>query len=329
MSESDFRDFAIGPGDVMHVEAAELPELTEVTVRVDGEGRIDLPLIGELRVAGLSEPQVREALTEAIRRYQKEPRVHVFVRRYESRNVYVMGMVAQPGSYPLESPSESLLSVLGRAGGIKGVGNEDAASMLVLLPGRSGDSGDMRQRLSEARCAGVGRMGASEPSNGCGAELLRRVTWGGATERDVGAGASVDPIVIDLSNPAMAACLDTPARPRDVVVVPEAGQVGVYGWVARPGSFSITPGMTALGAIASAGGAMFSSSAEVKRVVGSARLSIRVDLAEVESGKAADVPILAGDVVVVRGSVTGALPYAVYTIFSKFGTGLYMAPAVF
>jgi polysaccharide export outer membrane protein len=327
MNEGESHDFAIGPGDVIHVEAAELPELTQVTVRVDGEGRIELPLIGELRVAGLSEQQVSQTLTEAIRKYQKEPRLHIFVRHYESRNVYVMGMVAQPGSYPLVSPSESLLSVLGRAGGIKGLGNEDAAGMLVLLPVQSGGVADLQQRLSEARCASRGATPANEASGGCTAELMRRVPSDTAGQR--GGGASVDPLVIDLSNPTMTACLDTPARPGDVVVVPPAGQVAVYGWVARPGSFSITPGMTVLGAIASAGGAMFSSSAEVKRAVGGTRLAIPVDLAEVESGKAADISVMAGDVVVVRGSVTGAVPYAVYTMFSKFGMGLYMAPAVF
>ncbi len=139
----------------------------------------------------------------------------------------------------------------------------------------------------------------------------------------------MEPIIFDLSKPTMANCLDTPARPGDVVVVPAAGQVGVYGWVSKPGSFNITPGMTVLGAITAAGGAMFSSKAEVKRTVNGSRVSIPIDLKKVESGDQQDVSILAGDVVLVRSSATGAVPYAVYTLFTKFGTGLYMAPAAF
>jgi polysaccharide export outer membrane protein len=329
MSEGDAYDFPVGAGDVLRVEAAELPELTQVTVRVDGEGQIDLPLIGQLRVGGLSEREVREAIAGAIHKYQKEPRIHVFVRHYESRNVYVMGMVAQPGSYPLDSSGESLLGVLGRAGGVKGVGNEDAADLLVLFPARPGDTAEMQHRLSALRCAEKDVTSTSDASvGGCtSSELPHQVGTVGAEAR--GAGANVDPIVIDLSKPTMAACLDTPARPGDVVVVPVAGQVGVYGWVAKPGSFSITPGMTVLGAIASAGGAMFSSSAEVKRSAGAARVSIPVNLAKVEKGEEADVPVMAGDLVLVRASMTGAVPYAVYTLFNKFGTGLYMAPAAF
>ena len=72
---------------------------------------------------------------------------------------------------------------------------------------------------------------------------------------------------------------------------------------------------------------MFSSRAEVKRTVGGARVSIPIDLSKVESGAQTDVPVLAGDVVLVRASAVGAVPYAVYSLFNKFGTGLYLAPA--
>jgi hypothetical protein len=49
----------------------------------------------------------------------------------------------------------------------------------------------------------------------------------------------------------------------------------------------------------------------------------------VEKGEEPDVPILAGDVVVVKASAGGAVPYAAYTLFNKLGAGLYMAPAAF
>ncbi len=322
MSADNSYDYPVGAGDVLHLTAAELPELNDVTVRVDGNGHIDLPLLGDLQVSGLSEDGVRELIDQDARKFQKEPRVHVFIRHYAGRNVSVMGMVAQPGSYPLDSPDESILSVLGRAGGIKGSGNEEAADMLVLFPGRPGGGADAVRTAATlpAQCAEATTATSTDAAHGCTTAAMFN---------QAGAGASVEPIIIDLSKPTMASCLDTPARPGDVVVVPAAGQVGVYGWVDKPGSFNITPGMTALGAITAAGGAMFSSNVEVKRTVNGTRISIPVNLSKVEKGEEPDVPILAGDVVVVRASATGAVPYAAYTLFNKLGAGLYMAPAAF
>jgi polysaccharide biosynthesis/export protein len=323
MSAGGSYDYALGPGDVLHLNAAELPELNNVVVRVDGDGKIDLPLLGELQVGGLSEDGVRQLIDTTARTYQKEPRIHVFIRHFAGRNVSVMGMVAQPGSYALDSPNESMLSVLGRAGGIKGVGSDHAADMLVLFPALPGDGARAVQSAAAlpAQCAEATGTAASDVSHGCtSAALLTQA-------RATGPGARVEPLVIDLSKPTMANCLDTPARPGDVIVVPAAGQVGVYGWVSKPGSFDITPGMTVLGAITAAGGAMFSSKVELKRTEHGSRVSIPVDLSKVENGDQGDMPIRAGDVVLVRASATGAVPYAIYTLFNKFGTGLYMAPA--
>lgn len=334
MSGSGSYEYPLGAGDVVHLSAAELPELNNVTVRVDGHGGIDLPLIGDLQVAGMSEDEVRQLIDTNAREFQKEPRIHLFIQHFAGRNVSVMGMVAQPGSYALTSSNESLLSILGRAGGIKGVGSEDAADMLVLFPARSekggvsGGVGGNADSAIAAQCIEANNAAESGAPHGCtAAAMLNQVSESGTSGR--GPGASVEPIIFDLSKPTMANCLDTPARPGDVVVVPAAGQVGVYGWVSKPGSFNITPGMTVLGAITAAGGAMFSSKAEVKRTVNGSRVSIPIDLKKVESGDQQDVSILAGDVVLVRSSATGAVPYAVYTLFTKFGTGLYMAPAAF
>jgi len=326
MSSAGSYDYPLGPGDILRIAAAELPELNDATARVDGEGNIDLPLLGGMRVGGLSEGEVTRLIDEEARKFQKEPRIHLFIRHFAGRNVEVMGMVAQPGSYALDSPDESLLGVLGRAGGIKGVGNEDAADILVLFPARIGDAAGSQRPIAQD-CAEAGGASATDASIGCtSAAMLKGINADRASQ---GPGANVEPIIIDLSKPEMAGCLDTPARPGDVIVVPPAGQVGVYGWVSKPGSFNITPGLTVLGAITAAGGAMFSSNVEVKRTEHGARVSMPLDLSKVEEGSDRDMTIRAGDVVLVRGSVAGAVPYAVYTLFSKFGTGLYMAPAAF
>lgn len=73
---------------------------------------------------------------------------------------------------------------------------------------------------------------------------------------------------------------------------------------------------------------MFSSNAELLRTDKGSRISIPLDLSEIESGKAQDLPVQGGDVVLIKSSAVGAVPYGVYTLLTKFGTGLYLAPAM-
>jgi protein involved in polysaccharide export with SLBB domain len=326
--ENDDFDYPIGPGDILDISAVDLPELNNVKGRVDGQGAIDLPLLGDMHVAGLTEDQVESKITDSAREYQRDPRVHVFIQHYAGRNVQVMGMVAQPGTYSLDSPSETLLSVLGRAGGLKGVGSDRPADRIVLFPAVSKSAaasachaGQDHVTTEDGTTYGSTCDSSSSPGT------VMPVSTG--NRAPVGPGASVTPIEIDLAKPAMAGCLALPARPGDIVLVPAAGQVGVYGWVARPGSFDVTSGMTVLGAISAAGGSMFSSNAELLRTVGGERDSTPINLSEAESGRQPDLPVQAGDVILVKSSVVGAVPYAVYTLFSKFGTGLYLAPTGF
>jgi protein involved in polysaccharide export with SLBB domain len=320
-AETDFHDFAVGPGDVLRITTTDLPELNDQDSRVDGQGMISLPLIGDVKVAGLSEDQAQELITEKAKHFQKYPRVHVFVKHYASRNVQVMGMVAQPGTYPLDSPTDSILNVLGRAGGIKGVGAEKPATRIVLFPAQ-GTGDHVPEGHTDITCGQIdgAQSGCAATSGG----KVMPINFGPPPRTP---GASVTPIVIDLDKPSTAGCLSIPARPGDILLIPAAGQVGVYGWVAHPGAFDVTPGMTVLGAITAAGGTMFSSNVELMRTEGGERTSIPVNLSQVENGSAPDLAVQGGDVVLVKRSVAGAVPYAIYTLVSKFGTGMYLAPA--
>jgi len=96
----------------------------------------------------------------------------------------------------------------------------------------------------------------------------------------------------------------------------------VEGWVRSPGAVNLTPGMTVIGAIAAAGGALFSSNAEILRSsLEEHRTAISLNLSAAENGEAPDLPVEAGDVVIVERSALGAVPYAVYALLSRFATG--------
>jgi polysaccharide export outer membrane protein len=321
-------DFPVGPGDVLHIQVADLKEFDHLTVRVDGDGTIDLPLIGSMVVAGMNEDQVREAISDRVSDYLVNPRVHVFISQYYSRSVSVMGMVAKPGAYPLAGPSDSILDIIGRAGGMR----EGAAQRVVFFPVETNINAVSRDVSSyrKVACADEPNLqdNALDGSRDCRApspSFAASATTGDTLElpKEV-SKTKGSTIVIDLAKPSLAGCLDIPARPGDVVLIPAAGQVGVYGWVQKPGTYDVTSGMTALGAVTAAGGAPFSSNAEILRTSSDGQREIvPIDLSRIEKGGERDIPVQAGDLVLVKASALGAIPYAFSTLLSKFGTGMY------
>jgi polysaccharide export outer membrane protein len=339
---------SIGPGDVLEVSAPDVPELKKVEARVSEDGTISLPIAGLVHVGGMSEEQVKEALLQHLGKLVKNPELDVFVKEYRSREVAVIGMVHKPGLYTLASRSETILDIISQAGGME----EHASSRIVFIPASSGKLG--RETLTKELFAGGESEGSGDETADAapvasrrsvsltqGAEKPERVERvapppgnGAASQPPLGSGIPAvlnqpGPIAIDLTGASKDALLEVPVRPGDVIIVPPAGEVAVDGWVQNPGAFKIAPGMTALGAVSAAGGAMFSSKAEVLRTnADGSRIAIPVDLSNVKAGTEPDVPVQAGDVVFVQRSMVGAVPYGLYTIFTHFGTGLYAAPAM-
>lgn len=327
----------IGPGDVIEITVAGVPELKKYKVRVSEDDTIAVPMAGVLRVGGMTEEGLRQALYQRLEKPVKNPQVEVFVDQYHSREVAVVGMVQKPGLYSITSRSDTILDMVDRAGGM----TSQASSRLLFIPVARGSA--RRLALTKALAAPseqtagkVEAVSANEPRPEREmAEGRDRVAPGAipsdpaetpsaASTRLVSLLGATDPIDVDLTSAAREGKLDIPVRPGDTIIVPAAGEVMVDGWVANPGAFRIVPGMTALSAVSAAGGALFSHTAEVLRTnPDGSRRAILVDLSKVKAGEEADAPVEAGDVVFVRRSVLGAVPYSFYEIFTKFGTGLY------
>jgi protein involved in polysaccharide export with SLBB domain len=324
--------FTIGPGDLLEVSVPDAPELRDQTVRVSTDGTISLPLTGTLNAAGLTEEELRAALRKRIAKYVKDPDVKLFVKQYYSRQVAVTGMVQKPGVYTLESRTETLLGVLGQAGGLA----ENASHQILFIPNVSGRSdatglADLAANLGRGPVSNADdiggtsgqRLSAEKPERLVPAKLEVHQPINGQPgppsmlEQD-------NAISINLTDQALS---EIPVRPGDVIIVPAVGEVMVQGWVVNPGAFKITPGMTALGAIGAAGGPMFSSSAELLRLgPEGTKIRMPIDLSRVRSGEEADVAVQSGDVVIVNPSIVGSVPYGIYTLFNKFGTGMYVVP---
>ena len=113
--------YVIGAEDVLAVSVWHEVELTrQVVVRPDG--KITLPLVGELTAAGLTLPQLNSAITEGLKKYIITPEVNVSVQAVNSKKYYVQGEVLKPGPYPLVVPT-TVMEGLANAGGFRDFAN--------------------------------------------------------------------------------------------------------------------------------------------------------------------------------------------------------------
>lgn len=92
-----------------------------VTVDIHGDGSIDLPLIGTMKVSGDTVEQTRQRIVSALSRYVAEPRVGVTVLQYRSRKILVLGEVKKPGVVVNPGPRLSLAEALAQSGSIDNI----------------------------------------------------------------------------------------------------------------------------------------------------------------------------------------------------------------
>ena len=110
-------EFVIGPGDVLAINVWKEAEISKVlTVRSDG--RISLPLIGELQSSGLTPRQLEGEITKRLKDYVADPAVTVVVQEIHSQKINVLGMVGHPGSFPLTKPM-TVVDAIATAGGFR------------------------------------------------------------------------------------------------------------------------------------------------------------------------------------------------------------------
>lgn len=111
----------LGVGDVVKITVFQNPDMT-TEARISEAGTITFPLLGSVRVAGLSPAQAESAIAEGLKKggYVVQPQVNVFLVQLRSRQVPVLGQVNKPGKYALEESSTKLTDLLALAGGTTG-----------------------------------------------------------------------------------------------------------------------------------------------------------------------------------------------------------------
>jgi polysaccharide export outer membrane protein len=113
--------YQIGPEDLLFIRVWREPDFT-LPVAVRPDGKITMPLIGELRAAGQSPLQLTATLKQLLTQYLNNPDVNVFVTEVRSRKFYIDGEMNRPGSFALVTPT-SVLEALSRGGGFREFAN--------------------------------------------------------------------------------------------------------------------------------------------------------------------------------------------------------------
>ena len=318
------QDFPIGAGDVLEISIANVKEIQDKTVRVDGKGDLLLPLVGSVHVAGLTEPQISDKLADALHKYVYHPEINLLVKTYSSRVVGVMGSVRTPGLYVLNGPDDTIHDLIERAGGLA----DNASHEVLLSPALPGTKtaeafsqqyadGAAAMNRHSAAVGGIVNNSDSQVSGGItqtALEVNRSPFSQAPTASDFDAASAY---VIELDGGGQAhKYVNLPLRPGDTLFVPPAGQISVVGWVYHPAVIPVSHGLTALGAVSAAGGFMYAADPSTVKVMrheaGNQTRIIDVDLEAVQKGQAQDVALQANDIVQVGYSTMKIPGYALY-----------------
>ncbi len=130
----DTGEYRIGREDVLEVVVWHEPELTRV-VPVRPDGRISLPLAGEVEAAGKTPKELQEGLTKVLGPYIHDASVAVLVREINGARVFVLGEVTKPGGYPLRGPL-TVVQAIALAGGRTEFGGDDVMWLRTMPDGK-------------------------------------------------------------------------------------------------------------------------------------------------------------------------------------------------
>jgi len=210
-------DYVIGPEDEISITVWDHPDLTR-KIRVNLEGKISFPLIGEVPVGGLTTIEIEKKIGELLNKdYIINPQVSVVIESYKSSKVSIMGEVKMPGPYAL-TRRMNVVEALSMAGGLL---SEADHEIMIVRPKKSDQAG--RALLPE-------EVEDSE---------IIRIQIRDMLQREG-----------DMEEKAR----NIEERNGDTIFVPKARMFYVTGEVMKPGQYAYQRGMSLLHAISTAGG---------------------------------------------------------------------------
>lgn len=289
-------DYRVGAEDVITISVFEWQirnETRSVDVRVTAEGGVSLPILGDMKIAGMTTEQVRLAVEKSFRERDilQNPRVSVEVKDFRSKRVAVVGAVRDPGVYSLRQNVSTLIEVLSLAGGL----TETAGQVVHVI----------RSQNATLTAADV-------------APMMGKSTGAEAPESSL--------ITVDLFDLMETGDMDlnVVVQPGDVINVPAAMKFFVVGFVNQPGGFPLTRPTTVLEAIALSQGLREREASPtecmLKRRTADSDLLIPVDLVSIARGEQPNLYLMGNDILDVRqttlrGATLGFIDF-VKSVFS-------------
>ena len=144
----------------------------------------------------------------------------------------MLGSVKKPGRYMLTSRSDTIMTMISRAGGLNTDAVAPAAGRILLIPASATKEQSLENSGSHAS-APPGIQTADTRSSRVAPVALRDPV----DPNSVAEQSPAEEVIISTSRAEDQRYLELPAAPGDVIVVPAAGQVTVQGWVDKPGAF--------------------------------------------------------------------------------------------
>ncbi len=126
--------YIVGESDVLRVNVWKEPEVSQ-TVVVRTDGSISLPLINEVKVAGMTPMQIQILVAAKLKSFLNSPQVTVTVTEIHSKRAFITGEVARPGGYSLNTET-TVLQLIAQAGGFTVFAKRDGIVVLRIEDGK-------------------------------------------------------------------------------------------------------------------------------------------------------------------------------------------------
>jgi polysaccharide export outer membrane protein len=126
--------YTIGVGDIIGIHVWKDPDVSRPNVMVRPDGRISLPLVGEVQAAGLAPSALSSIITLKLKDFVTDPHVTVIVEAINSYRVYLLGHVLRSGVYTFQNPTR-LVEAIASAGGFDQFAD---TSHIIVLSNRGG-----------------------------------------------------------------------------------------------------------------------------------------------------------------------------------------------
>src|SRR6267154_2394463 len=281
--------YLLGPDDQLEISGPELSEGAKKQVRIDGDGDVQVPLVGRVHVSGLTVQQTEQELNKVLSKYIREPQVVVGVTEVRSQPISILGAVNAPGVHQVQG-HKTLLEMLASAGGIR-------------------------------PDAGYGARITRQVEWGC-IPLPK-------TELDASGRYSVAELNLKEIMEAKIPEENIQIFPHDVISVPKAEMVYVIGEVKRSGGLVLGEHevISVLQALSLAEGLNTTADARHARILrlkrdADQREELAVDVKDVLNGKKSDIALRGDDILFIPGSTGKKAALRAIEAAIQTGTGM-------